>query len=121
MSEDFAQQKEYYKIGEISQIAGVDAYTLRHWEKRGLLTPMRNETKVRVYRQQEIDLINEIKSLIKDGMTLSGIKKKLVAQKRKKKLMPELNLDIEVLPDTKILQEIKSDLLQLLKVLNDKF
>jgi DNA-binding transcriptional MerR regulator len=115
---NFIGHKQYYTIGDVAKITGLKEHTLRHWEKKGLITPLRKDPKRRLYRQTEIDLINEIKSWHKHGLSLKGIKDKMNEEKRKKRLHPELGMDVDVLPDAKILKDIKAELLQVLKLLN---
>ena len=35
------KQKKLLSIGEVAQIFGLDKDTLRNWEKKGLITPLR--------------------------------------------------------------------------------
>ena len=58
-------KKLYYSIGEVSKIVGLKAYVLRYWETEfKQLTPPKNRAGNRTYRQKDIDIILEIKSLL---------------------------------------------------------
>jgi DNA-binding transcriptional MerR regulator len=72
-------EKLYYKIGEVSQITGVEAYVLRYWESEfKIVTPMRTNSKQRLYRKRDLELILEIKKLLyEEKFTIAGAKKKL--------------------------------------------
>ena len=73
------QEKLFYKIGEVSQITGLEAYVLRFWESEfPALHPKKSKGNQRVYTKREIDLILQIKQLLyQEGMTIAGAKKKL--------------------------------------------
>ncbi len=73
------QDKLFYKIGEVSQLTGLEAYVLRFWESEfPALHPKKSKGNQRVYTKREIDLILEIKKLLyQEGMTIAGAKKKL--------------------------------------------
>lgn len=73
------QEKLFYKIGEVSQITGLESYVLRFWETEfPSLHPQKNRGKQRVYTKKEIDLILQIKRLLyEEGLTIVGAKKKL--------------------------------------------
>ncbi|TAK00311.1 MAG: MerR family transcriptional regulator [Candidatus Manganitrophaceae bacterium] len=73
------QEKLFYKIGEVSQITGLEAYVLRFWESEfPALHPKKSRGNQRVYTKREIDLVLQIKKLLyEEGMTIAGAKKKL--------------------------------------------
>ena len=60
-------KKLYYSIGEVSDITGLKAYVLRYWETEfSQLKPPKNRAGNRTYRQKDIDLIMQVKSLLYD-------------------------------------------------------
>ena len=60
-------KKLYYSIGEVSEITGLKAYVLRYWETEfSKLKPPKNRAGNRTYRQKDIDLIVQVKSLLYD-------------------------------------------------------
>jgi DNA-binding transcriptional MerR regulator len=71
--------KKLLRIGEVSQLTGVNPHILRYWESEfQILTPNRRLSKQRLYRQADIDLILTIKRLLDDEKyTLSGVKQYL--------------------------------------------
>ncbi|MCL2144413.1 MAG: MerR family transcriptional regulator [Endomicrobia bacterium] len=113
--------KEYFTIGEVSQITQVPKHTLRYWENEfKLLRPVRKSSGQRRYHKEDVELVFKIKDLLYNKRyTIEGVKKYLTGGKRKKltDLQSNLNLDIEHLPDAKILREIKEELKQVLKLL----
>lgn len=64
------------KIGEFAAAAGVSTYTLRYYEKIGLIAAVeRNAAGVRVYRPADAKWIAWIDCLKTAGMTIATIKR----------------------------------------------
>jgi DNA-binding transcriptional MerR regulator len=72
-------EKLYYKIGEVSQYTGVEPYVLRYWESEfKIISPLRTNSKQRLYRKRDLELILEVKKLLyKEKFTIAGAKKRL--------------------------------------------
>lgn len=70
--------KLFYKIGEVSKLAGVEPYVLRYWETEfSFLKPRKSKSGQRIYVKKDLDLIFEIKSLLyKERFTIEGVRKK---------------------------------------------
>ena len=70
---------EYFiPINEVAKRLDVPAHTLRYWEKQfaSAIRPITGAGGRRYYRQDTIDKIEAIKSLLYDkGMTITGVKK----------------------------------------------
>lgn len=71
--------KRYYRIGEVSEIAGVKPYVLRYWESEfRWMAPQKSRSKQRLYRRRDIDTILLIKKLLyEQRYTIEGARKKL--------------------------------------------
>lgn len=82
--------KFFYKIGEVSDIAGVEPYVLRYWESEfPFLKPQKNKAGQRVYSKKNIELILQIKKLLyKEKYTIAGVKKKFSEDSLKKNTVP---------------------------------
>lgn len=111
-------EKLYYKIGEVSQITGVEPYVLRYWESEfKIISPGRTNSKQRLYRRKDLELILEIKRLLyEEKFTIAGAKKKL--QKMKTEQEKQLPLRF---PDKKYydaLLRVRKDLEELHKFLS---
>lgn len=67
-------RKLFYKINEVASIVGVESYVLRYWEtKFTMLKPERHGADERRYRQQDIDLLFRIRTLLYDEkFTIAG-------------------------------------------------
>ena len=74
---EFFPKKLYYKIREVAEIAGVEAYVLRFWETEfPALSPPKGRNGQRVYRPRDIELILEIRKLLyEDGYTIAGARR----------------------------------------------
>ena len=61
-----------YGISVASELSGIDAQTLRLYERRGLLTPARTDGGTRRYSDADVSRIQRIASLLEGGVTLAG-------------------------------------------------
>ncbi|MDR2811845.1 MAG: MerR family transcriptional regulator [Endomicrobium sp.] len=113
--------KEYFSIGEVSQITLVPKHTLRYWESEfKLLCPVRKSSGRRKYRREDIELIFKIKDLLyNQKYSIAGAKKYLIVDKRKKHKDTQgtLELNLERIPDSEFLQNIRDELKYILKLL----
>ena len=77
--------KLFYKISEVSKIAGLEAYVLRYWETEfPVLSPRKNRGGQRVYEQKDINTIMSIKKMLyEEGYTIAGARKRLQEQSNK--------------------------------------
>lgn len=67
--------KVVYTIKQVSELMGISAYTLRHYEKIGLLPFVhRDANGVRKFSKRDIVILNSIYRLKETGMPLSKIK-----------------------------------------------
>jgi len=59
--------KLYYKIGEVSRIAGLPSHVIRFWEQEfSKIRPHRTPSGQRLYTQRSIEIILEVKRLLYD-------------------------------------------------------
>ena len=107
--------KLYFKIGEVSELLGVEAYVLRYWETEfPVLSPKKSGTGHRLYRRKDVELLLRIKHLLYDKrFTIEGARQSLHSEARApkparapKRIQAELFSD-DPLPDIRReLQEI---------------
>jgi DNA-binding transcriptional MerR regulator len=71
--------KLYYRIGEVSQIVGVQPHVLRYWETEfRTIRPQKSHKGQRVYSRRDVEKLLKVKDLLKNqGFTIAGAKKKL--------------------------------------------
>ncbi|MGD9947769.1 MAG: MerR family transcriptional regulator [Desulfobulbus sp.] len=86
MTPDFPQipEKVYFRIGEVSDLVGVETHVLRYWESEfALLKPHRGKSKQRLFRRKDVQRLLVIKDLLHhQGYTISGAKKFLKQAQR---------------------------------------
>jgi len=108
--------KMFYRVGEVSQLVGVESYVLRYWEKMfPQLKPEKDEAGQRVYTRADIDVVLRIKNLLyEERYTIDGARKKLKEKSKseRKNKNPE---DIQKLLG--VLRDVKSILKETLAVL----
>ena len=75
-----------YKVGEVSQMLGIESYILRYWEKVfPQLNPLKDENGQRVYTETDISTVKRIKDLLhEERYTIDGAKKRLKGENNKK-------------------------------------
>jgi DNA-binding transcriptional MerR regulator len=76
--------KLYFRIGEVSHLAGVKPYVLRFWENEfPSLMPRKSGTGQRLYRRKDVETVLEIKRLLYDKRyTIEGARKFLEGRPR---------------------------------------
>ncbi|HEY3089486.1 MAG TPA: MerR family transcriptional regulator [Jatrophihabitantaceae bacterium] len=62
-----------YGISVAAELVGVDAQSLRLYERRGLLEPARTDGGTRRYSSEDIDRLRRIVELLAAGLNLTGI------------------------------------------------
>jgi len=113
--------KLYFKIGEVSEITGMEPYVIRYWESEfKSIKPSRTQSNQRVYRRKDVESILEIKRMLyEEKLTIAGARRKL--QDKKVQDKKQLDLDFTVKKDHRghlaIIKEIKEELLALRKLL----
>ncbi|HEX7294831.1 MAG TPA: MerR family transcriptional regulator [Pyrinomonadaceae bacterium] len=77
-------EKLFFKIGEVCDLAGVQAHVLRYWESEfPMLAPQKNRAGQRVYRKRDVEIALRIKELLyEDQYTIAGAKKRLTHELR---------------------------------------
>jgi len=79
--------KLFFRIGEVSQLVGVEAYVLRYWESEFPgLSPKKSNTGQRMFRRKDVELLLNIKHLLYDKkFTIEGARKALQDKSREVK------------------------------------
>ena len=111
--------KLYFKIGEVSELLGVEPYVLRYWESEFPgLSPKKSGTGHRLYRRKDVELLLRIKHLLYEKrFTIEGARQSLQSEakapkaKAIKRVQPDLFAE-DPLPN---IRRQLVDILQLLK------
>ncbi len=110
--------KLYFKIGEVSKIADVAPHVLRYWESEfAAIRPKRANSKQRLYRQADVEIILKIKTLLHGrGYTISGARRFLASGEEIPRESPSPEK-----PDVfTCLGRIKDELLRVQEILGEK-
>lgn len=68
-------EQALFPIRTVSMLTGVNAITLRAWERRyGLITPQRTPKGHRLFTQQDVERINHIVGLLERGISVGNVK-----------------------------------------------
>jgi len=63
-----------YVISIAARMLGVQTYTLRYYEKIGIIEPSRSEGNIRLYSDRDIAHLQRVKTLMDDlGINLAGV------------------------------------------------
>jgi MerR family transcriptional regulator/heat shock protein HspR len=66
--------KDFYTIKAAAELCGMHEQSLRMYERKGLIAPLRSQGNIRLYRDTDIDHIRFIKRLIDElGVNLAGV------------------------------------------------
>jgi DNA-binding transcriptional MerR regulator/methylmalonyl-CoA mutase cobalamin-binding subunit len=68
-------ESELFPIRTVASLTGVNAITLRAWERRyGLIKPVRTDSGHRLYTQVDIDTIHQVVALLDKGVAISQVR-----------------------------------------------
>jgi DNA-binding transcriptional MerR regulator len=111
--------KLYFKIGEVSELLGVEPSTLRYWESEfPVLSPKKSGTGHRLYRRKDVELLLRIKLLLRDKrFTIEGARQTLQAEARAPKPIRGLKQAQGELFSVDPLLEIRRELTAILDLL----
>src|SRR5271165_6283619 len=101
--------KLFFRIGEVSQIVGVEAYVLRYWESefKGL-SPRKSSSGQRMFRRKDVELLLQIKHLLYDKkFTIEGARKELTRESKDKARKVTAVSQAELFPAVSPLPEIR--------------
>ena len=128
VSDDKAGKQEipdklYFRIGEVSRLAGVRPYVLRYWETEfPMISPKKSGTGHRLYRRKDVELVLEIKRLLYDKcFTIVGARKaldpkaKATVQKPVASKVPQGELFPAPAPDVSFIRRELTAILDLLR------
>jgi MerR family transcriptional regulator/heat shock protein HspR len=66
--------KPRYVISIAAEMLGTQSYTLRYYEKIGIINPARSKGNIRLYSDMDLELIRRVMSLMDElGVNLAGV------------------------------------------------
>src|SRR5579863_3807093 len=110
--------KLYFKIGEVSELLGVEPYVLRYWESEfPVLSPKKSGTGHRLYRRKDVELLLRIKHLLYEKkFTIEGARLALQAETRSAKPQAAKRVQQELFSEDP-LPNIRRELTEILEML----
>ncbi len=111
--------KLFFRIGEVSQLVGVEPYVLRYWESEFPgLSPKKSSTGQRMFRRKDVELLLNIKHLLYDEkFTIEGARKALRTAKAADPIVPISARQEVLFPPADPLPVIRKELADILKLL----
>jgi len=88
-----------YVISVTARMLGIQTYTLRYYERIGIIEPARSRGNIRLYSERDIAQLRRAKTLMDDlGVNLAGVEVIMRMAQRMNELqnhMAELELELE--------------------------
>jgi DNA-binding transcriptional MerR regulator len=114
--------KLYFRIGEVSELAGLPAYVLRFWETEfPQLKPTKSGTGQRMYRRRDVENLLLVKKLLyEEGYTIAGARDKLKQEAKPKKAQSTLPFAAPAATNRGQLNRVRHELRELLQILKSK-
>ena len=74
MDREIYDEEPRYVISVAARMLDVHTYTLRYYERVGIIEPRRSRGNIRLYSDQDIALLKRVKALVDDmGINLPGV------------------------------------------------
>lgn len=88
--------KTTYKIGDVARTLQIEPYVIRYWESEfPQLSPLRSPRGQRLYTQEDIELLNQIKELLyTHKLTIEGAKRKLEENNKWWSVLAEIKAEL---------------------------
>jgi DNA-binding transcriptional MerR regulator len=82
--------KLYFRIGEVSELLGLEPHVLRYWEGEfPSLSPKKAQSGHRLYRRRDVELLLQIKHLLYEKrFTIEGARQTLQLESRRGRPKP---------------------------------
>ncbi len=85
------ESRPRYVISVAARIIGIEAHTLRYYERLGLVQPRRSSGNIRLYSEEDIDRLRYIKALMSDcGVNLAGVEVALKLMHRMREMQDQM-------------------------------
>jgi MerR family transcriptional regulator/heat shock protein HspR len=85
------ESKPRYVISIAARMIGIEAHTLRYYERLGLVEPERSSGNIRLYSEEDIERLRYVKALMSDcGVNLAGVEVALRLMQRMREMQQQL-------------------------------
>jgi DNA-binding transcriptional MerR regulator len=105
--------KKYFRIGEVSELVGVEPYVLRYWESEfAVIKPVKSGSGHRVYARRDVENLYQIRHLLHvEKFSIKGAKKKLQEHRKEAAQVKQAQA-----PGRQALRDLASDLKELIQI-----
>lgn len=91
MNQESYDKEPRYVISIAARILSTNTYTLRYYERVGIIEPRRSQGNVRLYSDYDIALLKRVKTMVDDmGINLPGVEVILRMMQRMDEMQQEL-------------------------------
>jgi MerR family transcriptional regulator/heat shock protein HspR len=74
MKDNDNREQPRYVISVAAELLGTQPYTLRYYERTGIIKPARSRGNVRLYSEADLELLRKVMTLMYDlGINLAGV------------------------------------------------
>lgn len=107
--------KKYFRIGEVSELVGVEPYVLRYWESEfSSIRPIKSSSGHRVYSRKDVETLYLIRHLLHvEKFSIKGAKKRLHDRKKEVVQVQAVN--------TVPLKELASEIKELIHLIRQPY
>ncbi len=85
------ESRPRYVISVAAGMIGIEAHTLRYYERLGLVEPERSSGNIRLYSEENIERLRYVKALMSDcGVNLAGVEVALRLMQRMREMQQQL-------------------------------
>jgi MerR family transcriptional regulator/heat shock protein HspR len=85
------ESESRYVISVAARMIGIEAHTLRYYERLGLVEPERSSGNIRLYSEEDIERLRYVKALMSDcGVNLAGVEVALKLMQRMREMQQQL-------------------------------
>ncbi len=80
-----------YSVGQVAELLDVRPWFLRRLDAMGVVTPTRSEGDQRRYSREDLERLIDARSLMREGVSVAGIRQVLALKQRVSELEAELS------------------------------
>lgn len=105
----FPENKKYFRIGEVAELLGVEAYVLRYWESEfSMIRPKKSRSGQRIYDRRDVQQLANVHYLLHiEKFSLQGAKRKMLDLRKAASQAPQAKpVDRKALAD--IARDVRS-------------
>jgi MerR family transcriptional regulator/heat shock protein HspR len=84
-------QRAVFVISVAAELAGMHAQTLRMYERKGLVNPLRTPGGSRRYSEEDVALLRRIQELTNSGLNLEGVRRVIALESEVERLRAEVD------------------------------